>query len=241
MLRAVPSTVLTAALRSPAVRSGILSFAMASTCFMLILPTLFLLGSPLPLAIPASRLMSTATGGVLVMNVYERSAYTVITTGMMRPSSLAVLALKALQKSMMFTPACPRAGPTGGAGVALPAGIWSLICPTTFFMKTLSPATLELFHLEEIELHRGGASENRDHHLQGVAVEVDLFDDTLEVREGTVDDTDALPALEGVLRLGLLDRLLDLVEDLIGFLLGQGDGPVAGADEARDLGRVLHE
>ena len=34
-----------------------------------ILPTLFLFGSPLPLAMPASRLIRTATGGVLVMKV----------------------------------------------------------------------------------------------------------------------------------------------------------------------------
>src|SRR5512136_2593892 len=53
---------------------------------------------------------------------------------MIRPSSFAVFALNALQKSMMLTPAWPSAGPTGGAGVAFPAGIWSLICPTTFFI-----------------------------------------------------------------------------------------------------------
>src|SRR5262245_37519568 len=114
---------------------------------------------------------------------------------MMRPSSFAVFALKALQKSMMFTPAWPSAGPTGGAGVALPAGICSLICPTTFFMA------LKLLHLQEVQLHRRGAAEDRDHHLEGVAVEVDLLDHALEVRERAVDDAHALPALEGVLRL----------------------------------------
>ena len=40
---------------------------------------------------------------------------------MISPSSFAVLALKFLQKSMMFTPCGPSAVPTGGAGVALPA------------------------------------------------------------------------------------------------------------------------
>ena len=42
---------------------------------------------------------------------------------MISPSSLAVFALKFLQKSMMFTPCGPSAVPTGGAGVALPAEI----------------------------------------------------------------------------------------------------------------------
>ena len=43
--------------------------------------------------------------------------------GKISPAWLAVLALKFLQKSMMFTPCGPSAVPTGGAGVALPAEI----------------------------------------------------------------------------------------------------------------------
>ena len=39
----------------------------------------------------------------------------------------AVLALKSLQKDMMFRPACPSAGPTGGAGLAWPALMSSLM------------------------------------------------------------------------------------------------------------------
>src|SRR3972149_3252719 len=131
-----------------------------------------------------------------------------MTTGMISPSSWAVLALKALQKSMMLTPAWPRAGPTGGAGVAFAAGICSLICPTTFFMSASASCCglpcLELLHLEEVELHRRRAPEYRDHDLQGVAVEVDLLDDALEARERTVDDAHALAPVEGVLGLRLL-------------------------------------
>src|SRR5450755_20799 len=102
---------------------------------MEILPTLILLGSAEPLAKLTARLIKIATGGVLVMKVKDRSLKIVITTGMMRPSwSLAeVLALNALQNSMMFTPCGPSAVPTGGAGVALPAGICNLTCPVTFF------------------------------------------------------------------------------------------------------------
>ena len=48
-----------------------------------------------------------------------------MTTGMISPAWLWVFALNCLQKSMMFTPCWPSAGPTGGAGFALPAGIWS--------------------------------------------------------------------------------------------------------------------
>src|SRR5690349_19420304 len=51
----------------------------------------------------------------------------------MRPFSCWVCALNALQNSMMLTPCWPSAGPTGGAGLAAPAGIWSLIRVRTFF------------------------------------------------------------------------------------------------------------
>src|SRR2546422_4362412 len=53
---------------------------------------------------------------------------------MIKPSwSFAdVFALNALQKSMMLTPCWPSAGPTGGAGLAWPAGICSLMILMTF-------------------------------------------------------------------------------------------------------------
>src|SRR4030095_8639296 len=111
-----------------------------------------------------------------------------MTTGMMSPSSFAVLVVNALQKSMMLTPACPSAGPTGGAGVAFPAGICSLICPVIFFMTQIP---LKLLDLQEVQFHRCGASEDRDHHLERVAIEVDLLDDALEVRKRPVDDAHA--------------------------------------------------
>jgi hypothetical protein len=39
----------------------------------------------------------------------------------------------------MLTPCCPKAGPTGGAGVALAAGICNLIYPSTFFAILAPP------------------------------------------------------------------------------------------------------
>ncbi len=54
---------------SAALRSGILSLAISSTCFMVTVPTLSRLGSEEPFAIPTARFRSTAAGGVLVMKV----------------------------------------------------------------------------------------------------------------------------------------------------------------------------
>src|SRR5512135_208158 len=53
---------------------------------------------------------------------------------MIRPSWLAVFALKFLQKSMMLTPCGPSAVPTGGAGVAEPACSCTLTSAAIFFL-----------------------------------------------------------------------------------------------------------
>ena len=52
------------------------------------------------------------------------------------PGRGTVLALNCLVNSTMLTPCCPSAGPTGGAGVALPAGICNLIYPSTCLLYT---------------------------------------------------------------------------------------------------------
>src|SRR6187549_1007557 len=108
---------------------------------------------------------------------------------MIRPSSLAVFALKFLQKSMMFTPCGPSAVPTGGAGVALPAEICNFTIACTFFAMSLlnhevheghkarNPQRFRilralrgsnLLYLQKVQFHRRRATEDRHHHLQRV-------------------------------------------------------------------------
>ncbi len=41
--------------------------------------------------------------------------------------------MNAFQNYMMYTHSSPSAGPTGGAGLAWPPGIWSLMSVRTFF------------------------------------------------------------------------------------------------------------
>src|SRR5216684_4959162 len=134
MDRAVPRTLLIAVSTEAAFRSGIFCLAMSSTCFSVTLPTLSLLGVPDPLAMPAARFNRIDAGGVLVMKVNDRSLYTETTTGMISPSISFwfVRALNCLQNSMMLICAWPNAGPTGGAGVALPAAICNFTKPVTF-------------------------------------------------------------------------------------------------------------
>src|SRR6201997_5922111 len=108
-------------------------FTMSITCLRVTLPTLVLLGSLEPAAMLAAFFNKTAAGGLLVMKVNDLSLKTVITTGRISPACFWVVALNSLQNAMMFTPRGPRAVPTGGAGLAWPAGIWSLISATFSF------------------------------------------------------------------------------------------------------------
>src|SRR3979411_1848513 len=70
------------------------------------------------------------------MKVNDWSEKIVISTGRM-VSWPCVRALNSLQKAMMLMPCGPSAVPTGGAGLAFPAGIWSFTNPDTFFAITL--------------------------------------------------------------------------------------------------------
>src|SRR5215813_7655512 len=107
-----------------------------------------------------------------------------------------VRALNCLQNSMMLICACPNAGPTGGAGVALPASICNFTCPCTFFGaiyryldfrcrsrgRLRSKCSLSnLLDLSKLQLDRGRSSEDRDHHFQGLAILVDFVHRAVEV------------------------------------------------------------
>src|SRR6266487_1113199 len=173
---AVPAMMRIAWSTSRAFRSGIFVSAIWRTWALVSRPIFSRFGSPEPFSTRSASLIRTAAGGVLVMNVKERSSKTVISTWMMRPFSCAVCALKALQNSMMLTPCWPSAGPTGGAGFACPPGIWSLISVRTFLAMSV-----DLLHLVERELHRNLALEDVDEHLQLLLVSVDVDDLAVEV------------------------------------------------------------
>src|SRR3989304_220523 len=108
----------------------------------------------------------------------------VMTTGMIVPSWLLVWALKALQNSMILTPCCPRAGPTGGEGFACPAGICSFTIPITFLAIWILFSIL--FHLGKIQLHRGGTPKNAHQHPNLPLLGIDRFHQSIEIRERSI-------------------------------------------------------
>src|ERR1700730_10380830 len=99
---------------------------------------------------------------------------------------------------MMLTPCWPSAGPTGGAGLACPAWICSLISPATFFFgaMTCGCSFLELGDLGEGQFDRCFAAENGHQHLELLLFGVDLADRRRQRRERTVHDGDGLADLE---------------------------------------------
>src|SRR5262245_54751796 len=62
----------------------------------------------------------------------------------------------------MLTPRCPRAGPTGGLGVACPAGICNFTSPTTFLAIFLS----RLLNLHKVKFNRCCSAKDADQHSE---------------------------------------------------------------------------
>src|SRR5947208_13137313 len=172
----------------------------------------------------------------------------VTTTGRMRPSCPPVWALKPLQNSMMLTPCWPSAGPTGGEGFALPAGICSFTIARTFFIEQppsprtrARPQPSQALHLVVLELDRGRPPEDRDDDLHPAALGVHVIDDPLEVHERPVDHANLVAALEDRLRLWLLRAGFHLPENVVHLILRERDRLVPGPDEAGHLGRRPHQ
>src|SRR5688500_16363309 len=122
---------------------------------------------------------------------------------------------------MMFTPCWPSAGPIGGAGVAWPALICSLMrAETLFFLGGMVPGPFpalvrgvaswggawrrrgapdpgsDLGDVRERQLDRRLPAEDRDEHLELLRVRVDLGDRRGQGLEGALHDGDCLADLE---------------------------------------------
>src|SRR5262245_61836072 len=153
-------------------------------------------------------------------------------------SSLAwawVRALNCLQNSMMFTPCWPSAGPMGGAGLALPAGICSLMYPVTFFISSSG-----FLYLREVQLDRRGAAEDREVDPDLLLLRLHLHHHPGEVGEGPRDHPHAVALLVGDARLRAGGALGDGGVDALD--LGLLDGlRVHAAQEAGDLRGVLDQ
>src|ERR1700704_5300612 len=123
----------------------------------------------------------------------------VISTGMTWPILSSVAALYCLQNSMVCTPWGPRAVPTGGAGVALPAGSWILTMATTRRLamggRTPCKAGLQLGDLGELEFDGRFPPEDVTQDLELELVLVDLGDGTGEIGEGPFLDPNRLSDL----------------------------------------------
>src|SRR5262249_30807006 len=117
----------------------------------------------------------------------------------------------------MLTPCWPRAGPTGGAGVAWPPGTCNLICAVT--CRAMVPTFLHLLHLPVFQLHRHAPAEDRQLDAHAPLGLVQFLDLALHAGEGAVGHLDAVARAEA--RLGDDDLLAALLVLLAAGLAAQ--------------------
>src|SRR5947208_9621989 len=102
---------------------------------------------------------------------------------------------------MMLTPCWPSAGPTGGAGLAAPAWICSLMIAASFFLGGMTSLLLgwvrksDLRDLAERQLDGCLAAEDRHEDVQLLVDRVDLADRRRQRGERAVHDGDRLADL----------------------------------------------
>src|ERR671916_1546366 len=143
----------------------------------------------------------------------------------------------------MLTCAWPRAGPTGGAGLACPPVICNFSLRATRRPRPLPiKSSLQLGYLVEGELHGRLAPEDGDEHLQPRLVHVDVRDRTREIRERPSYDLDRLPDLVVHRGLDLLARL-DLARMQKPLHLGAAERErlLPGTHDLGDTGRLADE
>src|ERR1041385_1076910 len=155
-------------------------------------------------------------------------------TGVIIPCCACVAALKDLQNSIMLTPRCPKAGPTGGLGLACPAGICSLISPITFFAMAQS-FQLIAFNLNELEFNRSRSSEYTDQDAQLALIGFDFFDDAVEIGKWTVDHLDVFTHREQYPWFRFDGPFFHLLGDRPDFLIGDRRWIRTAADETGHL------
>src|SRR3954451_18424204 len=107
--------------------------------------------------------------------------------------------------------------------------------------SSLEAGRLYLLDLSKLQFDRGRAAEDRNRDLDARAAFVDLLDGAVERGGRTVRNANLLAHLERHRRLRAVDALLHLVQDAIGFGVGDRHRLLVGAKEARDLRGVLDE
>src|SRR3989344_5390487 len=189
MLSHVPTISLTLCLRVlPSVLSAFI-LAILMICSMRMSATFSVLGLPEPFSRWVSFLMRAEAGGVPTeMSNFLVSRSTLTVTGTCMPLNSAVLLLMSATTWPMLTPRGPRAGPSGGAAVALPPStntcmfslamcryrvtgtmgglkaLWRIRQIAVVFVVRVSPDDLDGVHLE---LHGDGDGrlQQLDHHF----------------------------------------------------------------------------
>src|SRR3989344_3289884 len=159
-----------------------------------------------------------------------------MTAGMMLPIISRVCVLNWFTNSPMLIPVGPSAVPTGGAGVAFPAGSCIFNIRVTFFAILFY---LYPLYLIRFEFHWSLAAEHRNHDFNLSARFVNFPDLALQILERAVNDEYGV--VDGEVDGVLGHAFVHLREDAVHFRLGERHRLVRRTDESRNLRRVAHD
>src|SRR6516225_1130935 len=109
------------------------------------------------------------------------------------------------------------------------------------YTQPLSNPNLGLFHLIEVQFHRGGTSENSDHHAQRGPIVVDFIYQARKVLEGAFIDLDGFALVKPQAGLGVLRRHFDFVYDAVNLLRSEGAGHLTGPHKPSNTGGRAHQ
>src|SRR4029077_5802716 len=99
---------------------------------------------------------------------------------------------------MMLMPCWPSAGPTGGAGVALPAlhcsftMAWMGFAISSLLVSDVDRGRSDGLHLQEVWPDRWRAAEDADHHLDLASLVVHFVHDPGESTERSIHDPNVI-------------------------------------------------
>ena len=205
MLRAVPSMVRMAACRSRALRSGIFSLAISSTCALVnlghLVPVRFAgtfrnLSGLLEQDRSRGGLRDERKGPIRKDRDDHRNDHSLLPLG---------LGIECLAELHDVHTMLPQGGTDGRRGIRLPGGTCNLMFATTFF-AILSSNSLSYFqfnlrllnsiHLNEIKLDRCRSSKNTDQDPHLSLLRDHFVDDSVEIGERTVHHPNLITLLE---------------------------------------------
>src|SRR6476660_884008 len=97
-----------------------------------------------------------------------------------------------------------------------------------------------LLYLSELQLHRGRAAKDRDHHFQRLAIFVHFVHRAVEIRKRPIGDADSLILFELHANLGFVLAHVHAIDNLVDLIFSQRRWIVCSTHKTRYARRRFH-